>query len=364
MIIVIADDITGAAEIGGIGVSFGMNTELCIQLPEKAIECDLLVIATDTRSMTERHSIEILEKILRQIRNIQKSPEIFKKTDSALRGHIFEEIDTILKHSHYNKAILLPQNPSKGRTIENGIYKINGIPLNETAFAYDPEYPAVSSDVHHIIKANNNINLKDASTRDDVKSALIEKDQNTLLAGAADLFTEYITSLGFNKEKTKHRTTVPNNDGVIIICGSTQSKSLDKEKFIVDNSIPIVNMTEESLFSNNTSAWHQQLMEAYQNKGSVVMTVGRIIDQGKTFANALKIKMAEACCKLFEKQIPSELIIEGGATAYTIIRALHLQTFEIEQEIAPGVIRMKCTLGHSTLHVVLKPGSYSWASLF
>ena len=49
MLAVIADDLTGAAEIGGIGLSYGLKVEISSKV-NPSTEADLLVIATDTRS--------------------------------------------------------------------------------------------------------------------------------------------------------------------------------------------------------------------------------------------------------------------------------------------------------------------------
>ena len=47
MIIVIADDLTGAAEIAGIGHSYGLSTALLIDVADNLPVSDLIVVATD-----------------------------------------------------------------------------------------------------------------------------------------------------------------------------------------------------------------------------------------------------------------------------------------------------------------------------
>ena len=70
MIIVIADDFTGAAEIGGIGIRFGLNVEIQTDtiIPDNV---DLLIIATDSRSKTEDEAYE----------------EVFRITDKLYRNN-------------------------------------------------------------------------------------------------------------------------------------------------------------------------------------------------------------------------------------------------------------------------------------
>jgi uncharacterized protein YgbK (DUF1537 family) len=60
MIVVIADDITGAAEVAGLGLRHGLTVELVIE-GEWSTETDLLVIATDTRSKILAEALQELQ---------------------------------------------------------------------------------------------------------------------------------------------------------------------------------------------------------------------------------------------------------------------------------------------------------------
>src|SRR6202000_3283476 len=66
---------------------------------------------------------------------------------SALRGPIAAELTAITNALGFANSLLIAQNPSRGRVIENGRYFIDGIPLDKTSFAADPEHPAKTSDV-------------------------------------------------------------------------------------------------------------------------------------------------------------------------------------------------------------------------
>lgn len=144
MIAVIADDITGAAEMAGIGFRYGLRTSLVTEVSEALPDCDILVVATDTRSMAEEEAVAETRRVVRRLwdAGVRK---FFKKTDSALRGHVVPELIVLLEELPYTRVVYLPQNPSKGRVIKEGVYYINGKPLHETSFAFDPEFPATTS---------------------------------------------------------------------------------------------------------------------------------------------------------------------------------------------------------------------------
>src|SRR5579872_368053 len=161
MIAVIADDLTGAAELGGIGVRNGLRTELRIDVPAAAQTdvfagadgaiAELLVIAGDSRSKGQAAAVEEMQSLTRQLRGLR--PEwIYKKTDSVLRGHVLAEIKAHLSVLGLEGALLVPANPALGRTIRWGRYYLHDKPIHESAFSIDPEFPIRSSDVQEMLR--------------------------------------------------------------------------------------------------------------------------------------------------------------------------------------------------------------------
>ena len=126
MYFVIADDITGAAEIAGMGHSYGLSAALFTSLPDALPDVDLVVLATDTRSMAESDAVAEIRRIGQQLRGFLASADapvtLFKMVDSAVRGHVVAELHTLLDVMSYASALYLPANPSKGRTISGGCY--------------------------------------------------------------------------------------------------------------------------------------------------------------------------------------------------------------------------------------------------
>ena len=62
MIAVIADDFTGASEIGGVGIRHGYDVIIDTKIA-KNVKTDILIIATDTRSQNFEESRILIEKI-------------------------------------------------------------------------------------------------------------------------------------------------------------------------------------------------------------------------------------------------------------------------------------------------------------
>ncbi|MCF0209584.1 MAG: hypothetical protein HUK07_09030, partial [Bacteroidaceae bacterium] len=201
MITVIADDITGAAEIAGIAKSAGFNTKLLMfgtTLPienskpsslllktNSTLPNEVLVFATDTRQMSEAAAVREIEALLDRI-----GPEslLFKKTDSVLRGNISAECDAILRKTAYEQVLLVPQNPTKGRVVHDGLYYINNVLLTETQFADDPEFPARTAEVA-------SFGVPDAENEEQIMQLVAAAKPKTLFAGGADLFRVIVQQL-------------------------------------------------------------------------------------------------------------------------------------------------------------------------
>ena len=364
--IVIADDITGAAEIAGMAAEQGRAVRVTCAPP--AYKCDsddgcITVIATDTRSMTEADAAAETRRIA--------SFHIYKKTDSALRGHVVAELASLMEVAGYRRAVYLPANPSKGRIIRKGVYYIDGKPIHETAFSYDPEFPARTSvlserfpdaEAHHII-------MPDAESLEDVRRVVEQYDDgDTLFAGAADLFMEM--GLRGQRSTTPSRSFLRRGDNkdfgssflrrgeasLLILCGSTQSKPLNI-------GIPVCPMPREVYDGEQTAAdWFATLKCHLSPLNSIILTIPHTHRTGKETAIHLRTTMAEMARRLVERQCPHHLIIEGGATAWATLQALGWTAFEDVRQIAPGVVQMKSVT--TGTWVTLKPGSYPWGGLF
>ncbi len=386
MIAVIADDITGAAEMAGIGFRYGLRTSLVTEVSGALPYCDILVVATDTRSMAEEEAVAETRRVVRRLwdAGVRK---FFKKTDSALRGHVVPELIVLLEELPYTRVVYLPQNPSKGRVIKEGVYYINGKPLHETSFAFDPEFPATTSVVTERLpgiqrlegtilfpdfkpkKGELPIYVADAFSESEISLHLSEWiHPDVLFAGAADLFTSYIKLGSLRQDSDDFSLSAPfkglQSERALIVCGSTQSKSLSEETYIKKHAIPVVQMPED-VFEGIAPAlqWSEQLKTVYQYSHSMVLTIGYPSKGGKDFALRLRTTLSEVVAALVAESCPAEVVIEGGATAFAILKALGWKSFRLTDEVAPGVVRMRRE-EVSDVCVTLKPGSYPWGDLF
>jgi len=314
MIAVIADDLTGAAELSGIGLRHGLMTEVRRVVPA-VFGGGLLVIATDTRS-------HALEEAVAEIRDITTSvlglgPQwVYKKTDSVLRGHVIAELRVQMEVLGFSRALLIPANPVLGRTIVDGHYYLNGAPVNESSFAKDPDFPVVSSDVREMLGdagvvvrkvdeelPDSGIVVGEVGSVDDLAGWAGRVEAGTLLAGASGFF----------------------------------------DALLAMRRAPV-------LYVSGTTYWANK-------QGSLdVEAVVELLKGGKAFIAGRKEELAEAVEKILSRVPVAELVIEGGSTAYAVLERLGIERLVPERELAPGVVRMRA----AGFYVTVKPGSYPW----
>lgn len=374
MIVVIADDITGAAEIAGIARSRGcrvsLSTSIDIFKSSEVDDLDVCVIATDSRSLLPNKAAKSMSEIAGQLSE-RKDVTIFKKTDSVLRGHIVTELESLKSALGIEKVMLLPQNPSKGRIIKNGVYYINGVPLSDTPFSYDPEFPMNTSGVEEILPEINyvsvdaalsmrGISLCEASTLEDVDIQLSKSDEDTLIAGAADLFSIWIGRIFPKASPISSSSVLPNKGKALVFCGSTQSHSLIDEPYFASFRSTEQNMPLEVFHGDSPEMWFERLSDLYENNDCLIIKVGHPSQGGQDFALRIKHLFAIVAKRLIEQHQPNLLIIEGGATAFAIIQELGWHNLMVKREIDPGVV----SLNYGATEVILKPGSYPWGALF
>ena len=117
MMTVLADDITGAAEIAGLCLRYGLSVAFDFDFKIDSVPAkDVWIIASDTRSLPEKEACDTVKQmaVFLKERGVKR---IYKKVDSALRGHILPETAVLLGVIPHQQAIILPANPEMGRTV-------------------------------------------------------------------------------------------------------------------------------------------------------------------------------------------------------------------------------------------------------
>jgi uncharacterized protein YgbK (DUF1537 family) len=74
-------------------------------------------------------------------------------------------------------------------------------------------------------------------------------------------------------------------------------------------------------------------------------------------AQRLTISICHIATKLYLHRRPRNVVIEGGATAFCLLKEIGGRQMAVVGQLAPGVV---CLESEDGVKIVLKPGSYKW----
>lgn len=376
-IIVIADDFTGAAEIGGIGLRNGLKVAIETK-PIFSNENDIIVIATDTRSMNKQEAALHVSKLTKKLLPFEPL-FIYKKIDSVLRGNISEELVAQLKACGKKRAIIVAANPVFRRIIRNGKYYIDDVPLNQTCFSIDSQYPIHTNEVLKLLNPVEGypiVNLKpddllpdkglivgDVENLDDLHKWTLKYNEDTLFAGAFGFFDSLLKSLNYTGSAVE-TPKKPFKFPALFVLGSFYPKDDRILTQMIENGHYHSNMPDDIYYNKEYDSvsmenWLEEIITNLIEKQKVIVTCDYLDSTEANISFRIKNILAELVQKVMKKVAIHEILIEGGSTTSEILEYLEITKLTPIQELDTGVIRMKVDR-MPDLCLTTKPGSYQW----
>jgi len=182
---IVADDITGANDIGTMFAKAGYVTHVYPlesfppAPPQRAFDGgsnpsfvggsnSSFVGATDPASARERPDVVVLDTASRldppetayaKAREATEKLRLagaslwINKTCSVFRGNVGPAFDAMLDALGEPFAVVALGFPKNGRTTVDGIHYVRGVPLERSEFRYDPVHPMTSSDLVEILRS-------------------------------------------------------------------------------------------------------------------------------------------------------------------------------------------------------------------
>lgn len=140
---VIADDLTGAAEMAALMGTGESPAELSWDFGVLPMSQVQFVMTTETRNASAGEARSTLRTVIqRLLKSYDGTPRIFKKVDSLLRGRIREELAVIVEMLNPRGVLFAPAYPELGRTTVAGRQLLDGLPLAHNAASADLRSPS------------------------------------------------------------------------------------------------------------------------------------------------------------------------------------------------------------------------------
>jgi uncharacterized protein YgbK (DUF1537 family) len=377
MIGVIADDLTGAAELGAVGLRHGLNAEI-VRAGEPSGRADLVCVDTDSRSCEAAVAARKAASAAKMLR-AAGAEWVYKKVDSVLRGQVTAEIEAVMKQLKLDRALLLPANPSLGRTIRDGHYYLHGKPIHKTEFARDPEYPRRSSQVVRLLAAPEHFLLRvvngdrflgpgtivigEAGTPADVRSWAEHQEASILPAGGSEFFNALLAGEAAHPAGVEHFLGAATGRELFISGTSTHEARLFMQAER-RRKTPVFSLPQELAWGAEFTpaavmAVAQRVAAGFDQHSRVLLAVGLPPVRDVEIARQLARNVVRVAEQVLRKVSVARIYAEGGATAAELVRRMGWSRLTVLRELAPGVATLAVDSDDATL-LTIKPGTYAW----
>ncbi|MBP1918983.1 four-carbon acid sugar kinase family protein [Youngiibacter multivorans] len=398
-LIVIADDFTGALDTAVQFASEGANTKVVVdsnyQLSQINEDVEVLVINAESRHLSSEEAYLVVYRIVEQA-VILGIPNIFKKTDSALRGNIGSELTAVVDASKKTVLHFIPAFPQMRRTTKNGVHFIDGVPVHESVFGKDPFEPVKNSVVSDIIREQSKINLINVfETEDvaDVKNPTIKiydagtegrlteiveglyvENQPLLIAGCAGLAAVLSKKLSFSKGRDKNPIICRS---LLVVCGSVNPITLTQLEHAEKNGFKRVHLTTEQrmmdsyLETDGSTKAVKGWMDIFSHNDKCILdsqdpTDGLadqdFIDENKLTINDVRMKistnMGRIIKRLLQEGLESAIMITGGDTLMGFINQTDIKEITPIEDVVSGTVLFTIEFEGRTIQILSKSGGF------
>ena len=353
-VIVIADDLSGAAELAGIAFARGYSAEVQRQF-DPTSDAEVIAVDTDSRSLSEESAAQRVEQVTRAVA-AAKPAWIYKKVDSALRGNVRAETEAALRALGTTFAILIPANPSRGRTIVGGRLLIDGVPLDQTEFQSDAEHPRTTSAVSELLGQSDRIFAPDIGDAAIVAQVAERTLAPTLPAGAADYFAALLDARG--KGQGKKAPVHPPwhiDRPALLVCGSSAAWK-SRQAQCQEARIPILPLLDPQV---DLESGIRRAAAELARRGLVVLAISGETTRQRDIHDLL-MHLAAVTVGLLEITPAATILVEGGATAAIVAGHLGWNRLRVTHSAPAGIGVLKPIGAAAVPTVLVKPGSYPW----
>jgi uncharacterized protein YgbK (DUF1537 family) len=303
-ILAIADDLTGALEVGARFAGEGLASVVTTGSWREAVE-PVIVLDTETRHATPVEAGRTVEE-----RAGGWSGLVYKKTDSTLRGNIGAELRA-LERLYGGPIAYVPAYPELGRTVVEGVVHIDGVPLQATVFARDALNPVCDGRVGSVLDPESRCVVFDGRNSADVRAAartILSCPEYRIIAGPGAI-------AGALSEELGGGPTCKQLLGIrrcLVVNGSRHEVSRRQ----IDTALRCGILSRDAGGAWRLFEWE---IPAGKEPLDVAMETGLRVHR-----------------ELDENEFDA-LVIFGGDTAFGVVKSLGFPTLRPLREIVPGV---------------------------
>jgi len=400
-LLVIADDLSGAADCGIACARHGLSTLVVLGDTADEIDTDVLSVDGNTRHLdSAKAAAETARLVRKYIRD--EGQLLFKKLDSTLRGNVAAELAAALEARRgvaLNRerivAVLAPAFPANGRTTSSGWQLVHGKPLEETELWQRESLPAQShipgilreaglrpaliglnsirsskealQGAMKTLSADTDVLVCDAETDQDLSAiadASMVLGRSTIWAGSAGLAYHLPQAAGFaygvGYPPVSFLDQPLASGPTLFVVGSLSSVSREQVKVLAASSdVLTFNIPPNTLLAGETSPdWreHELALKQAFDAGRDVAVVPGAEFCNRTMGQLLSAALARMV-ETYADRIGG-LVATGGESARAVLETWGVHRLRLVSELEAGLACSVTEGWRGLLPVLTKAGAF------
>jgi D-threonate/D-erythronate kinase len=372
-LVVIADDLTGAADTGACFAGAGCST--VIPLSSGAVpHADVVVFSTESRDMSATEAAQAVTKAVARAssaRPIAPTPPpksdaliFYKKIDSALRGHPRDELFAAMEATGTRRALVAPAFPAEGRTTVGGRQQISGVPLEVSGISGAGavsdlvalfgtlqglpvrlldlvtlrDQPDVLRRLLH--EEWDGIMVADAETDDDLMTLAraVGGGRLPLFCGSAGFARQLARALPLARSAHPRSEVVRGSGPAMVVAGSQHEATTRQIQVLSEAGVPIVR-PEQALIDNPEAPVDAVVLQVATHlaagRSTVLTTLG--LAPCPVGGHVVATRLAQIVAAPEVSHRVGGLVLTGGDVAAAVNGALEATALWLEGEITPGI---------------------------
>ena len=407
MIGVVADDTTGANDIGLMFAKNNYSVKIVTYSEHMVLsaDSDVLIVDTDSRLDSPEISYQKVKKATKALQQLGCSL-YFKKTCSVFRGNIGSEFDAMLNALGEEFAVITLAFPKNGRQTVHGIHTVYGKLLEHSNFRSDPVHPMRQSHLVSILQEQTSRNvchvdievvrqgadvlkkeieakreianycIVDAETQEDLRIIAEAVHAFPVLGGSSSIAEELPAFWGAKQaDDILGRIAFTDENGVLVVSGSLTPQTREQTAYLASMGVTTVILDSRRVFSSLEKESEISRAVAFaaaclkEGKDVLVMadnteeTVAQTKEIGRqqhvdslAVSKLVSAALAEVTRRTVGETGVKRLVVAGGDTSGTICRALGIEGNYVLKEIETG-LPSGLAIGREML-IGLKSGSF------
>ncbi len=362
---IVADDLTGAADSSACFADAGYATVIPL-FGSPAPPCDVIVLTTESRDMTAPQAARATRKAIAAVLDAAPGPGprwVYKKIDSALRGHPRDELLAAMDAASASRAIVAPALPAEGRTTIDGRQHVGGVPLEASSFGA----PGAVSDLRRVFANERRLPVRhlDLATIRDRPGAMLalldddapgivvadaETDEDlaaiarsvsrcglTVLCGSAGFARQLAPVLPIGPSGVRPVSVRRDGGPILVVAGSKHEATRRQLASLAERGVPAMPLTQ-AMIDEPSSAVAPVVTElaAILASGSPAAVTTAGLAPSRSDERMVAARLAEVAASPEVIQHVGGLVLTGGDVAAAVCEALGATAIWLGGEIYAG----------------------------